>query len=408
MFTTKKEALLNLYLEDGKSEVVLRKIIQDYGEEVLLEMGEAEVNLFIDKILLEKRYNILAGLSTNVGKVKPVYQNILSRFGTGSVDYEFNEAVILFLYDYDFTCGANNHVRKEALRFLSCMLSYRDTSTSTSVDEVEYVYRDDIINAIATNPNLGLEYLLELCSIETSLYEEVLKRLHCEVKFNSFFDLVYAVNEIKSHIELVMENDNPHTKTLRPEVILKDGLHELLTSSWFYNHWFDMLLTLPDTTLYKSQAYKPIYTLIIDTWLSTSLTIIQDVNIKIDALRDVNYEGSSSDINVLTFDIQNRNLDAIWITLFYGEDMMRQYQNFLFYNVYGYKSIMRKIQKVFKQLVKMEILSEEHLSFEGMERFIINLQEINERSQNLNSDFNIEQFLADVSGDDDDDEEEYE
>ena len=69
---------------------------------------------------------------------------------------------------------------------------------------------------------------------------------------------------------------------------------------------------------------------------------------------------------------------------------------------------MRKIQKVFKQLVKMEILSEEHLSFEGMERFIINLQEINERSQNLNSDFDIEQFLADVSGDDDDDEEEYE
>ena len=67
-----------------------------------------------------------------------------------------------------------------------------------------------------------------------------------------------------------------------------------------------------------------------------------------------------------------------------------------------------KIQKVFKQLVKMEILSEEHLSFEGMERFIINLQEINERSQNLNSDFDIEQFLADVSGEDDDDEEEYE
>ena len=236
---SKLEAYIDLY-KQSKNKHVLQKLIGNYGERVLLSIGDEELDLYINILLFQNRYDLLYSLD-KVDLVRKVYNRIIYAFYNHN-NTSYNQQVLLFLENYNFSFGVNRFIQKENKLFLKEMLSTRKIiDTSNEFDEEELDWGDDIIRAIHNNYNIDFDLCLSIAEIKSDFYSIIIGKLFYLKPIRKLFDIIYEIDNIKNHVDNLSEVSSVK---INSEYIISEGITELMATNEYRDNIFNLILTV--------------------------------------------------------------------------------------------------------------------------------------------------------------------
>ena len=380
---SKLEAYIDLY-KQSKNKHVLQKLIGNYGERVLLSIGDEELDLYINILLFQNRYDLLYSLD-KVDLVRKVYNRIIYTFYNYN-NTSYNQQVLLFLENYNFSFGVNRFIQKENKLFLKEMLSTRKIiDTSNEFDEEELDWGDDIIKAIHNNYNIDFDLCLSIAEIKSDFYSIIIGKLFYLKPIRKLFDIIYEIDNIKNHVDNLSEVSSVK---INSENIISEGITELMATNEYRDNIFNLILTVAKENTFMVNKFK-------DTYRKFFYEFI--VNSNIDSLKK-RFENEYEDTGIFPLDliinnIKEKNLDGIIYTVLYGNHIKEKLNTFLYYDKEGIGDYIDTILNVFDFLIVQEILPDYFLD---VDRFIDEISSAEEIAKN-NESFNINDFMNEDS-----------
>lgn len=380
---SKLEAYIDLY-KQSKNKHVLQKLIGNYGERVLLSIGDEELDLYINILLFQNRYDLLYSLD-KVDLVRKVYNRIIYAFYNHN-STSYNQQVLLFLENYNFSFGVNRFIQKENKLFLKEMLSTRKIiDTSNEFDEEELDWGDDIIRAIHNNYNIDFDLCLSIAEIKSDFYSIIIGKLFYLKPIRKLFDIIYEIDNIKNHVDNLSEVSSVK---INSESIISEGITELMATNEYRDNIFNLILTVAKENTFMVNKFK-------DTYRKFFYEFI--VNSNIDSLKK-RFENEYEDTGIFPLDliinnIKEKNLDGIIYTVLYGNHIKEKLNTFLYYDKEGIGDYIDTILNVFDFLIVQEILPDYFLD---VDRFVDEISSAEEIAKN-NESFNINDFMSEES-----------
>lgn len=380
---SKLEAYIDLY-KQSKNKHVLQKLIGNYGERVLLSIGDEELDLYINILLFQNRYDLLYSLD-KVDLVRKVYNRIIYAFYNYN-NTSYNQQVLLFLENYNFSFGVNRFIQKENKLFLKEMLSTRKIiDTSNEFDEEELDWGDDIIRAIHNNYNIDFDLCLSIAEIKSDFYSIIIGKLFYLKPIRKLFDIIYEIDNIKNHVDNLSEVSSVK---INSESIISEGITELMATNEYRDNIFNLILTVAKENTFMVNKFK-------DTYRKFFYEFI--VNSDIDSLKR-RFENEYEDTGIFPLDliinnIKEKNLDGIIYTVLYGNHIKEKLNTFLYYDKEGIGDYIDTILNVFDFLIVQEILPDYFLD---VDRFVDEISSAEEIAKN-NESFNINDFMNEES-----------
>lgn len=380
---SKLEAYIDLY-KQSKNKHVLQKLIGNYGERVLLSIGDEELDLYINILLFQNRYDLLYSLD-KVDLVRKVYNRIIYAFYNYN-NTSYNQQVLLFLENYNFSFGVNRFIQKENKLFLKEMLSTRKIiDTSNEFDEEELDWGDDIIRAIHNNYNIDFDLCLSIAEIKSDFYSIIIGKLFYLKPIRKLFDIIYEIDNIKNHVDNLSEVSSVK---INSENIISEGITELMATNEYRDNIFNLILTVAKENTFMVNKFK-------DTYRKFFYEFI--VNSDIDSLKK-RFENEYEDTGIFPLDliinnIKEKNLDGIIYTVLYGNHIKEKLNTFLYYDKEGIGDYIDTILNVFDFLIVQEILPDYFLD---VDRFVDEISSAEEIAKN-NESFNINDFMNEES-----------
>ena len=380
---SKLEAYIDLY-KQSKNKHVLQKLIGNYGERVLLSIGDEELDLYINILLFQNRYDLLYSLD-KVDLVRKVYNRIIYAFHNYN-NTSYNQQVLLFLENYNFSFGVNRFIQKENKLFLKEMLSTRKIiDTSNEFDEEELDWGDDIIRAIHNNYNIDFDLCLSIAEIKSDFYSIIIGKLFYLKPIRKLFDIIYEIDNIKNHVDNLSEVSSVK---INSESIISEGITELMATNEYRDNIFNLILTVAKENTFMVNKFK-------DTYRKFFYEFI--VNSDIDSLKK-RFENEYEDTGIFPLDliinnIKEKNLDGIIYTVLYGNHIKEKLNTFLYYDKEGIGDYIDTILNVFDFLIVQEILPDYFLD---VDRFVDEISSAEEIAKN-NESFNINDFMNEES-----------
>ena len=380
---SKLEAYIDLY-KQSKNKHVLQKLIGNYGERVLLSIGDEELDLYINILLFQNRYDLLYSLD-KVDLLRKVYNRIIYAFYNHN-NTSYNQQVLLFLETYNFSFGVNRFIQKENKLFLKEMLSTRKIiDTSNEFDEEELDWGDDIIRAIHNNYNIDFDLCLSIAEIKSDFYSIIIGKLFYLKPIRKLFDIIYEIDNIKNHVDNLSEVSSVK---INSESIISEGITELMATNEYRDNIFNLILTVAKENTFMVNKFK-------DTYRKFFYEFI--VNSNIDSLKK-RFENEYEDTGIFPLDliinnIKEKNLDGIIYTVLYGNHIKEKLNTFLYYDKEGIGDYIDTILNVFDFLIVQEILPDYFLD---VDRFVDEISSAEEIAKN-NESFNINDFMNEES-----------
>lgn len=376
---SKLEAYIDLY-KQSKNKHVLQKLIGNYGERVLLSIGDEELDLYINILLFQNRYDLLYSLD-KVDLVRKVYNRIVYAFYNYN-NTSYNQQVLSFLENYNFSFGVNRFIQKENKLFLKEMLSSRKIiDTSNEFDEEELDWGDDIIKAIHNNYNIDFDLCLSIAEIKSDFYSIIIGKLFYLKPIRKLFDIIYEIDNIKNHVDNLSEVSSVK---INSESILTEGITELMATNEYRDNIFNLILTVAKENTFMVNKFK-------DTYRKFFYEFI--VNSNIDSLKK-RFENEYEETGIFPLDlivnnIKEKNLDGIIYAVLYGNHIKEKLNRFLYYDKEGIGDYIDTILNVFDFLIVQEILPDYFLD---VDRFVDEISSAEEIAKN-NESFNINDFM---------------
>lgn len=383
MKDTQFESLVELYQETGNI-IVLNKIRKIYGDTALLEMGKRELKIYIET-LLSGKYSLLYDIE-RIDRLRMIYDYIVSEFSFNQ-DYEYSNQVIELLREFDFYKGSHKK-KKENIQFLSRMVTYLKEKGITYKEEEGIDYTDDIINALIENPHINMDILMVLAKLDPRFYVGVISNIYRLFPIRNLFDVIYEIHQVKSEMEFLLESNK--SPLFHVEELINEGIRNILESAWWYDNGFSIFNTINNTKVGLITIYKDVYRLFISNLFLTSDAMIDNVKLSFDTYLETDGEYP---IDLVTSSIDKSSLEAIFYILFYGEEILENFRNFLFYDATGLEVKIQRVLDIFMVLISEKILPEDIKS--NTSGFIESLATLSISTGDNN--FDLESFLNEVN-----------
>lgn len=379
---------LNAYIElykQSKNKHVLQRLIAEYGERVLLSIGEEELDLFINIALFQYRYELIYGLD-KVDLLRKVYKRIIHIFYNHN-NMSFNQNVIAFIEKYNFSYKPNRFIQKENKLFLAEMLSTVkriDTSSEYS-EEDELDWNDDITRAIKENYQIDYDMCLSIAELKPDFYSSIIGKLYCLKPIRKLFDIIYEIDNIRNQAENLSEVSS--TK-INIENLISEGINDLLHTEFFRESVFNLILTTANENTFMINKFKDTYRKFFYEFLVFS---------DIDGLK-TRFENEYEETGVFPLDliinnIKEKNIEGIFYVLLYGNHIKEKLNTFLYYDKEGISDYIDTILNVFDFLIVQEVLPEYFLDVDRYVDEITSAEEIAKSE----SDFDINEFINEES-----------
>lgn len=378
----KLQAYIDLY-KQSKNKHVLQRLIDQYGERVLLSIGEKELDMYINILLFQERYDLLYGLE-KVDLVRKVYKRLVYIFYNHE-NMSFNQQVILFLEKYNFSYGLNRFIQKENKLFLCEMLStIKRIDTSDEYREEDDIdWEGDIQRAIRENYQIDYELCLSIAEIKPEFYSSIIGKIFYLKPVRKLFDIIYEIDNVKNHAESIAEVSSIKIDV---ENLISEGINELMSTNEYRDGIFNLILSVANENTFMVNKYK-------DTYRKFFYEFI--VHSNINSLK-ARFESELEDSGVFPLDlvinnIKEKNIEGIIYTLLYGCHIKEKLEMFLYYDKDGIRDYIDTILNVFDFLIVQEILPDYFLDVDRYEDEMVSAEE----AAKSESEFDIKNFLND-------------
>lgn len=379
---------LNAYIElykQSKNKHVLQRLIAEYGERVLLSIGEEELDLFINIALFQCRYDLIYGLD-KVDLLRKVYKRIIHIFYNHN-NMTFNQNVVSFIEKYNFSYKPNRFIQKENKLFLAEMLSTIkriDTSSEYS-EEDELEWNDDITRAIKENYQIDYDMCLSIAEIKPEFYSSIIGKLYYLKPIRKLFDIIYEIDNIRNQAENLSEVSSIK---INVENLITEGINDLLHTETFRDSAFNLILSTANENTFMINKFKDTYRKFFYEFL-----IFSDI----DSLK-TRFENEYEETGVFPLDliinnIKEKNIEGIFYVLLYGNHIKEKLNTFLYYDKEGISDYIDTILNVFDFLIVQEVLPEYFLDVDRYVDEITSAEEIAKSE----SDFDINEFINEES-----------
>ena len=174
------------------------------------------------------------------------------------------------------------------------------------------------------------------------------------------------------------------------EELINEGIRNILESAWWYDNGFSIFNTINNTKVGLITIYKDVYRLFISNLFLTSDAMIDNVKLSFDTYLETDGEYP---IDLVTSSIDKSSLEAIFYILFYGEEILENFRNFLFYDATGLEVKIQRVLDIFMVLISEKILPEDIKS--NTSGFIESLATLSISTGDNN--FDLESFLNEVN-----------
>ena len=383
---SKLQAYIDLY-KRTKNKHVLQKLISQYGERVLLSIGEEELDLYINILLFQNRYDLLYSLE-KVDLVRNVYRRIIYMFYNHN-NFSFNQQVVIFIQNYNFTYGLNRFIQKENKLFLNEMLSgVKRIDTSSEYSEEDNVdWNEDVYNAVKENYQIDYDLSLALAELKPDFYSCIIGKIFYLKPIRKLFDIIYEIDNIRNHAETISEVSSAKIDT---ELLISEGISELMGTNEYRNGIFNLIISLMNENTFMINKYKDTYRKFFYEFL---------VHSDIENLK-TRFENELEETGVFPLDlivnnIKQKNLEGIIYTVIYGNHIKEKLNTFLYYDKEGISDYIDAILNVFDFLIVQKIIPDYFLDVDRYVEEITSAEQI-AKSEN---EFDINKFINDEGED---------
>lgn len=391
MNKSRLESYIDLYNET-KNHHVLDQIIHDYGERVLLSMGEPEVHKFVLKVLEEENYQLVYELD-KVDLLRIVYNHIIDIFFNYNDEAIINN-VIRFLRNFKFM-STTRFIVKEHKKFITRMINgnYEKVNVVTKDEFEDYKYeekrsgyRSTIISCIADNPSIDYDLLLSICEDETYMFSDLLGSLLSLQPIATFTDLIFCISGVKNKLQEVADS---YSKKIDVNGIYKDGLRNLVKGSVFDLRVYDLFTTIIRMKHYDINRFKDIIIEFFKVYIEYSESAVDRVK---GSMESYMVDNGIFPLEIIMYSIEKHDSDAIWYILYYGNEIKEKLHTYLYFDRTGLNQRIDIISDGFDLLVNKEILPKDFLDITN---FIMKINQEELLEDSTANEFNVEELFED-------------